>query len=195
MNNIMSRWQLLTLTLFLTVGISSGATAAATPAQSTPKARYPQQLQIAQGEQDIVGIASNNENFSTLVKAVQAADLAETLQGEGPFTVFAPTNEAFAKLPDGIVEFLLQPENKDLLVDVLSYHVVPGEVMSNQLETGTVDSLNGGLSVAISGNSVIVNNASVIQPDVEASNGVIHAVNRVLLPEGLAETIQNRMKQ
>ncbi|MFB6276472.1 MAG: fasciclin domain-containing protein [Halothece sp.] len=191
----MSRWQLLTLTLFLTVGISSGAAAAATPAQSTPKARYPQQLQIAQGEQDIVGIASNNENFSTLVKAVQAADLAETLQGEGPFTVFAPTNEAFAKLPDGIVEFLLQPENKDLLVDVLSYHVVPGEVMSNQLETGTVDSLNGGLSVAISGNSVIVNNASVIQPDVEASNGVIHAVNRVLLPEGLAETIQNRMKQ
>lgn len=195
MNNIMSRWQLLTLTLFLTVGISSGAAAAATPAQSTPKARSPQQLQIAQGEQDIVGIASNNENFSTLVKAVQAADLAETLQGEGPFTVFAPTNEAFAKLPDGIVEFLLQPENKDLLVDVLSYHVVPGEVMSNQLETGTVDSLNGGLSVAISGNSVIVNNASVIQPDVEASNGVIHAVNRVLLPEGLAETIQNRMKQ
>jgi uncharacterized surface protein with fasciclin (FAS1) repeats len=195
MNNIMSRWQLLTLTLFLTVGISSGAAAAATPAQSTPKARSPQQLQIAQGEQDIVGIASNNENFSTLVKAVQAADLAETLQGEGPFTVFAPTNEAFAKLPDGIVEFLLQPENKDLLVDVLSYHVVPGEVMSNQLETGTVDSLNGGLSVAISGNSVIVNNASVIQPDVEASNGVIHAVNRVLLPEGLAETIQSRMNQ
>lgn len=191
----MSRWQLLTLTLFLTVGISSGAAAAATPAQSTPKARSPQQLQIAQGEQDIVGIASNNENFSTLVKAVQAADLAETLQGEGPFTVFAPTNEAFAKLPDGIVEFLLQPENKDLLVDVLSYHVVPGEVMSNQLETGTVDSLNGGLSVAISGNSVIVNNASVIQPDVEASNGVIHAVNRVLLPEGLAETIQSRMNQ
>lgn len=195
MNNIMSRWQLLTLTLFLTVGISSGAAAAATPAQSTPKARSPQQLQIAQGEQNIVGIASNNENFSTLVKAVQAADLAGTLQGEGPFTVFAPTNEAFAKLPDGIVEFLLQPENKDLLVDVLSYHVVPGEVMSNQLETGTVDSLNGGLSVAISGNSVIVNNASVIQPDVEASNGVIHAVNRVLLPEGLAETIQSRMNQ
>ncbi|PSO47594.1 MAG: fasciclin [Cyanobacteria bacterium SW_9_44_58] len=193
MNNTVSRWQFFTATLLLTVGINSSAIAEPTPGHSTPQTRSPQQLQIAQGEKDIVGIASNNENFSTLVKAVQAADLAETLKGEGPFTVFAPTNEAFAKLPDKMVEFLLQPENKDLLVDVLSYHVVPSNVTSDQLETGTVDSLNGGISVAISGNSVIVNNASVVQPDIEASNGIIHAVNRVLLPEGLAETIQTRM--
>lgn len=194
MSNKMSRWQLLTLTLALTVGIVSSAAAEPISANSTQSTRSLQQWQIAQAEQDIVGIASNNDNFSTLVQAVQAADLVETLKGEGPFTVFAPTNEAFAKLPDGLVEFLLKPDNQDLLVDVLTYHVVSGKVTSDQLETGTVESLNGGISVAISGNSVIVNNGSVIQPDIEASNGVIHAVNRVLLPEGLAETIQSRMK-
>jgi len=154
-----------------------------------------QKLKTGQGEKDIVDIASSNENLSTLAQAVQAADLAETLKGDGPFTIFAPTNEAFAKLPNGFVEFLLQPKNKDLLVDVLTYHVVPSRVTSDQLETGKVESLNSGIAVAVSGNRVIVNDASVIQPDVQASNGVIHTVNRVLLPEGLTETIQSRMNQ
>jgi len=150
-------------------------------------------LKTGQEEKDIVGIASSNENLSTLAQAVQAADLAETLEGDGPFTIFAPTNESFAQLPNGFVEFLLQPENKDLLVDVLTYHVIPSRVTSDQLETGTVESLNSGIAVAVSGNRVIVNNASVMQPDVQASNGVIHTVNRVLLPEGLMETIETRM--
>ncbi|AFZ49561.1 fasciclin domain-containing protein [Dactylococcopsis salina] len=178
-----------TLLFAISIGITPSAIASETARETTS----PAQTQIAQSEADIVSIASSNENFSTLVQAVQAADLVETLQGEGPFTVFAPTNDAFAMLPDDIVEFLLQPENKDLLVDVLTYHVVSGNVTSNQLSTGTVESLGGGLSVAVSQNGVIINNASVIQADVEASNGVIHAVNRVLLPEGFTAKLGNRM--
>jgi uncharacterized surface protein with fasciclin (FAS1) repeats len=160
-----------------------------------PSSTKPNESAQVQESKDIVSIASNTEQFSTLVQAVQAADLVETLQGEGPFTVFAPTNQAFAKLPEDLVEFLLQPENQDLLADVLTYHVVSGDVTSDQLETGTVETLGGGLAITVSGNKVIVNNASVIQADLEASNGVIHVVNRVLLPEGLAETIQSRMSQ
>ena len=178
-----------TLLFAISIGITPSAIASETARETTS----PAQTQIAQNEADIVSIASSNENFSTLVQAVQAADLVETLQGEGPFTVFAPTNDAFAMLPDDIVEFLLQPENKDLLVDVLTYHVVSGNVTSNQLSTGTVESLGGGLSLAVSQNGVIINNASVIQADVEASNGVIHAVNRVLLPEGFTAKLGNRM--
>ncbi len=181
--------KLLSVSLFFALSGNPSAIAAPEPRQTS--SNHP--FQQAQGSQNIVGIASSNENFSTLVKAVQAAGLVETLQQDGPFTVFAPTNQAFAMLPDEVVQFLLKPENRDLLVDVLTYHVVPGAVTSNQLQTGTVDSLNGGISVAVSGPSVIVNNASVIQPDVQASNGVIHAVNRVLLPEGLLEKISNRM--
>lgn len=189
MTNQLFLGKLLSVSLFFTLSVTPSAIAA----PETQETKTQPQLQLAQGQETIVGVASGNDNFSTLVKAVQAADLAGTLQQDGPFTVFAPTNEAFAMLPDDVVQFLLQPENKDLLVDVLTYHVVSGKVTSDQLETGTVDSLGGGLSIAVSGSSVIVNNASVIQPDVEASNGVIHAVNRVLIPEGLLEKISNRM--
>jgi len=194
MTNKISRWQPLTLTLLLTLGISLTANAETLSSSAHREASSSKQLQLAQTEEDIVSIASSNDDFSTLVQAVQAADLVETLQGEGPFTVFAPTNEAFAQLPEDSVEFLLQPENKDLLVDVLTYHVVPGNVTSDQLETGMVEALNGELSVEVSEDRVSVNDASVIQADVEASNGVIHAVNQVLLPEGIVETIQSRME-
>ncbi|NBD15422.1 MAG: fasciclin domain-containing protein [Cyanobacteria bacterium] len=194
MTNKVSPWQPLTLSLLLTLGISTTVNAETLSSSSQRNANSSQQIQLAQAEENIVSIASNNENFSTLVQAVQAADLVETLQGEGPFTVFAPTNEAFAQLPDGLVEFLLQPENKDLLTDLLTYHVVSGNVTSDQLETGTVEALNGELMIDVSEESVSVNDANVIQADVEASNGVIHAVNQVLIPEGLAETIQSRME-
>lgn len=193
LNKQISFWQPLTLAFLVTLGITGTAHAKPVPSQTRQAVASAQAQQLTQAEENIVSIASGNDNFSTLVQAVQAADLVETLQEEGPFTVFAPTNQAFAKLPDGVVDFLLQPENKDLLVDVLTYHVVAGEVTSDQLETGTVDTLGGGVSVAISGSQVIVNNGSVIQPDIEASNGVIHAVNRVLLPEGFTETLQSRM--
>ena len=133
---------------------------------------------------DIVDTAVAAENFSTLVAAVEAAGLVETLKGDGPFTVFAPTDEAFAALPAGTVENLLKPENKDQLIAVLTYHVVPGKVMSSdiagkQLEAKTVQ----GESVEIDATSgVTIDGASVIAADVEASNGVIHVIDKVILP-------------
>ena len=133
---------------------------------------------------DIVDTAVAAENFSTLVAAVEAAGLVETLKGDGPFTVFAPTDEAFAALPAGTVENLLKPENKDQLIAVLTYHVVPGKVMSSdiagkQLEAKTVQ----GDSVEIDATSgVTIDGASVIAADVEASNGVIHVIDKVILP-------------
>jgi len=152
-------------------------------------------LQIAQTPGTIVDVASGNDNFDTLVAAVQAADLVDALSSEGPFTVFAPTDEAFAQLPDGVLDALLEPENQDLLTEVLLYHVVPDEVTSDELESGGLDTLNGGLAIAVEPDRVIVNNASVIQPDVDASNGVIHAINRVLVPPATLAELQSRMAE
>ncbi|WP_299677797.1 fasciclin domain-containing protein [uncultured Roseobacter sp.] len=133
---------------------------------------------------DIVDTAANAGSFSTLVAAVEAADLVDTLKGEGPFTVFAPTDEAFAALPEGTVESLLQPENKDQLIAILTYHVVPGKVMSTDLSDGmSATTVQGGdLTVDLS-DGVKINEASVTSADVEASNGVIHVVDTVILPE------------
>ncbi len=133
---------------------------------------------------DIVEIASSNAQFSTLVAAVSAAGLVETLQGPGPFTVFAPTDAAFAALPAGTVENLLKPENKDQLVSILTYHVVPGAVTSDQL-AGTrqdVATVQGGTVHVDGRNGVRVNRSNVTQADIIASNGVIHVIDRVLLP-------------
>mgnify|MGYP005858478191 CR=1 FL=1 len=140
----------------------------------------------ASGQPDIVDIAASNDQFSTLVAAVQAADLVETLKGDGPFTVFAPTNAAFEKLPDGTVESLLKPGNKDQLVKILTYHVVPGAVTSDQLigQRASVATVQG-QEVHVDGTSggVTVGNATVTQPDIMASNGVIHVIDTVLLPQ------------
>lgn len=136
-------------------------------------------------EADIVDTAAAAGSFTTLVAAVEAAGLVDTLKGEGPFTVFAPTDEAFAALPDGTVDSLLQPENRDQLVAVLTYHVVPGAVMSSdiagqQLEVATVN----GAEVAIDAtDGVTVDGATVITPDIVASNGVIHVIDAVILPQ------------
>jgi len=141
----------------------------------------------------IVELASGNESFNTLTQAVQAAGLTDTLSGQGPYTVFAPTDEAFSQLPDGALEYLLQPENRDLLRQVLTYHVVPGEVTASEITSGPVEALGGGLAVRVAEDRIIVNNASVIQPNVQASNGVVHAVNRVLLPETLQQTLASQL--
>ncbi|NGN97026.1 fasciclin domain-containing protein [Grimontia sp. S25] len=135
-------------------------------------------------KKDIVAVAAGNSDFSTLVAAVKAAGLVETLQGDGPFTVFAPTNEAFAKLPAGTVESLLEPENKDKLVAILTYHVVPGKVMAADVagltEAGTVQ----GAKIAIDTSSgVKVDNANVVATDIKASNGVIHVIDNVIIPQ------------
>lgn len=145
------------------------------------------------GEMTIVDIASQQDSLSTLVQALQSAGLADTLASEGPYTVFAPSDDAFAMLPEGALDFLLQPENQDLLQRVLTYHVVPQEVTSNQLSTGKVESLSGGLAVRVSDSGVVVNNASVTAADVQASNGVVHVVNRVLLPEPLQQELASRL--
>jgi uncharacterized surface protein with fasciclin (FAS1) repeats len=133
---------------------------------------------------DIVDTAAANDQFSTLVAAVKAADLVGTLKGDGPFTVFAPTNEAFAKLPAGTVEDLLKPKNKDKLVAVLTYHVVPGKVMSSdlagkELSTATVQGSNVDIDAT---DGVKVDNATVIAADIETDNGVIHVIDTVILP-------------
>ena len=134
---------------------------------------------------DIVDIAAGNESFSTLVAAVSAAGLVETLQSEGPFTVFAPTNEAFAALPEGTVESLLLPENKDQLVAVLTYHVVPGAVTSDQLigQKLSVATVQGDtVDIDATGGGVMVDGANVVTPDIMATNGVIHVIDAVILP-------------
>ncbi len=136
--------------------------------------------------QTIVEIAAGNSSFSTLVKAVQAAELAETLSGKGPFTVFAPTNKAFAALPKGTLEKLLKPENRELLRKVLTYHVVSGDLMAKDLRSGRVATVEGStVTVRVRHGSVRVNNANVVKADIDATNGVIHAIDRVLLPKGL----------
>jgi uncharacterized surface protein with fasciclin (FAS1) repeats len=134
---------------------------------------------------DIVDTAVEAGSFETLVAAVQAADLVETLKGEGPFTVFAPTDEAFAALPEGTVENLLMPENKDQLTAILTYHVVPGKVMSTDLSDDMEAETVQGSTVTIDlDNGVMVENATVTTADIEASNGVIHVIDTVILPEG-----------
>ena len=132
---------------------------------------------------DIVAVASNAGSFNTLVAAVKAAGLVETLQGTGPFTVFAPTDEAFAKLPAGTVEALLKPENKQKLITILTYHVVPGKVMAADVKTMKAKTVNGQeLSLNVSNGKVTVNGANVVSADVAASNGVIHVIDSVVLP-------------
>ena len=144
---------------------------------------------MAPAAKNIVETAAGNPDFSTLVSAVQAAGLVETLSGPGPFTVFAPTNEAFAKLPAGTVENLLKPANKDQLTGVLTYHVVPGKVMAADVKPGKVKTVNGAdITVSVEGGKVFLiggtpgNKVEVTTTDIETSNGVIHVINGVLLP-------------
>lgn len=161
------------IALFL-VGLMSAC------AQTADEAQAPQAPQA-----DIVDTAISAGQFNTLVAAVQAADLVDTLKSPGPFTVFAPTDEAFAKLPEGTVEGLLKPENKDKLVAVLTYHVIPGEVFSKdiagkKLEVATVQGST--VDIDATGSGVKIDGANVVAADVDASNGVIHVIDSVILP-------------
>jgi uncharacterized surface protein with fasciclin (FAS1) repeats len=136
----------------------------------------------AAADSTVVEIAAGNADFSTLVAAVQAAGLAETLSGKGPFTVFAPTNEAFAKLPEGTVEDLLKPENKEKLTGILTYHVIPGKVMFADVKAGKVKTVQGGeLEIAVK-DGVTVNGSKVVKTDIVGKNGVIHVIDTVVLP-------------
>jgi uncharacterized surface protein with fasciclin (FAS1) repeats len=137
-------------------------------------------------DKNIVELAAGTESLSTLVTAVKAAGLVETLSGNGPFTVFAPTNEAFEALPEGTLESLLKPENKDQLVAVLTYHVISAKVMSTDLKEGQKAKTVQGEEVTISlKNGASVNGAKVATADIEASNGVVHVIDKVILPPSM----------
>ena len=163
MNSIVSKFTLLFVALFFAVG---------------PVAANDDDDKVAQ-DKDIVEVAVEAGMFNTLAAALEAGGLIETLKGDGPFTVFAPTDDAFAKLPKGTVEDLLKPENKDKLVAILTYHVVPGKVMAGDLLSVTgAETVNGqkapiGLTIA---------GANIVKTDIEASNGVIHVVDTVMIP-------------
>jgi uncharacterized surface protein with fasciclin (FAS1) repeats len=158
---------------------SSPATAEATP---PPAAESPATAET------ITEIVAGNPEFSTLLAAVEAAGLAETLSGDGPFTVFAPTDAAFAELPEGTLDTLLLPENQDQLAAILTYHVVPAEVMAADVQAGEVPTVNSApFTVTLDGLAVAItdgqgNQANVIETDVDASNGVVHVIDAVLLP-------------
>lgn len=139
----------------------------------------------AEGEMDIVDTAVAAGDFNTLAAALTAAGLIDTLKGTGPFTVFAPTDAAFAKLPAGTVENLLKPENRDQLTAILTYHVVPGAVKSEQvIKMQEATSVNGqSIDISLSGTKVMVDGATVTAADILASNGVIHVIDSVILPE------------
>lgn len=144
-------------------------------------------------KKDIVDIAASNDDFTTLVAAVQAAGLVDTLKGDGPFTVFAPTNEAFAKLPEGTVDSLLLPENKDKLIAILTYHVVPGKVLAaDVVELNSAKTVQGGeIAIKADTDGVSVDNAKVVATDITASNGVIHVIDEVIIPQEKDHTAQN----
>ena len=141
---------------------------------------------VAADKKDIVDTAAGADNFKTLVAAVKAAGLVDTLKGDGPFTVLAPTDEAFAKLPAGTVESLLKPENKDKLVAILTYHVIPGKAMKAdvaKLDGQSVKTVQGSpVKVAVGEGGVTINNAKVVATDIECTNGVIHVIDTVILP-------------
>lgn len=144
----------------------------------------PHAMSHGKDKKDIVDTAVGAGQFTTLVAAVKAAGLVDTLKGEGPFTVFAPTDDAFAKLPAGTLDSLLKPENKEKLVTILTYHVIPGKVMSTDIAGKTTDvkTVEGSILKVDATDGVQVDNATVVKPDIMASNGVIHVIDTVLIP-------------
>ncbi|MEZ6119127.1 MAG: fasciclin domain-containing protein [Pirellulaceae bacterium] len=152
--------------------------------KSCPNAQTTLHVSVNVPAKDIVDTAVSAGSFETLVAAVKAAGLVETLKGKGPFTVFAPTDEAFAKLPDGVVANLLKPENKDQLVSILTYHVVPGKVLANEVvKLDMVKTVNGKeATIAVTDGQAKINDAKIVATDIEASNGVVHVIDRIIMP-------------
>jgi len=180
--------------LFAVAAVSAFALAACSPAETVTTepavaeevVAEPVSEEVVVAPTTIVDVAAGNPDFSTLVAAITAAGLGETLAGEGPFTVFAPTNAAFAALPAGTLDSLLLPENKDQLTAILTYHVVPGTVMAADLPAAATDvaTVNGAaVSVVAAPEGATINGAKITAADVPASNGVIHVIDTVLLPK------------
>ncbi len=170
--------------LFLS-GCSDSSDEATAPETTAAPSAMASEPAMTEEPGTIVEVAAANPDFETLVAAVTAAGLAETLSGEGPFTVFAPTDEAFDALPEGVLDALLLPENKDALTSILTYHVVSGEVMAADVTAGDVETVEGSTIAITTDDGVKVNDANVIATDVDASNGVIHVIDAVLVPESV----------
>jgi uncharacterized surface protein with fasciclin (FAS1) repeats len=175
--------------LFLAAcGDDDEATSSSTSSSPTAEATPPPVADSPASTETITEVVAGNPEFSTLLAAVEAAGLTETLSGNGPFTVFAPTDAAFAELPAETLDTLLQPANKDQLAAILTYHVVPAEVMAADVQAGEVPTVNSApFTVALDGQAVEItdgqgNQANVIETDIEAANGVIHVIDAVLLP-------------
>jgi uncharacterized surface protein with fasciclin (FAS1) repeats len=169
-------------TLTLSACSSSSTETSDTPAATTAAAEPTAASTAPEAAGTIVDVASANAEFSTLVAAVKAAGLVETLSGTGPFTVFAPTNEAFAALPAGLVDKLLLPANKEALTKILTYHVLPAKVMAADVAAGKVKTVEGSEITIATDGGVKVDKANVTATDVAASNGVIHVIDQVLVP-------------
>ena len=168
------------LTIALTaLGLTAGSTAMASScsASSTTTAK-------SSAPSTVVSVAASSDQFKTLVAAITAAGLADELQADGPYTVFAPTDAAFAKLPAGTVDNLLKPENKDQLIAVLKYHVLSGKVMAADVKTMKATTVQGqDVQLKVNDSGVFVDNAKVVQTDLVADNGVIHVIDTVILPK------------
>jgi uncharacterized surface protein with fasciclin (FAS1) repeats len=168
---------------FTSCGGGESKTADTQETDNTAEEMAVEEVPVEEESKDIVALAIDTDALSTLVAAVKAAGLVETLQGEGPFTVFAPTNEAFEALPEGTLDDLLKPENKEKLASILTYHVVAGKVMSTDLSDGMKAATVNGAEVTITTtDGAKVNGANVVSADVEASNGVVHVIDAVILP-------------
>ncbi|MEH2229654.1 MAG: fasciclin domain-containing protein [Nostoc sp.] len=193
-------------TLFNIIGIGSlvALSACAQPVAETPTATVPSTTVppvtptptatiATQNLAELAKSAASQGQFKTLIQAVQAAGLTEQLAAPGPYTVFAPTDAAFSALPKATLDQLLQPANKQQLVKLLSYHVIPGGITSQQLTSGEVKTVEGSpvkITVDRASNSITVNNAKVSQPDIPASNGIVHVVDQVLLPPDLSASLK-----
>ncbi len=195
----MSRnWSSQVCTLALVYGIASfafaqeicPASARCTGTQTVAVSHVASSSAAIADEKDIVDTAVGAGSFKTLVAAVKAAELVDVLKSKGPFTVFAPTDEAFAKLPKGTIEMLLKPENKGKLIQILTYHVVPGRVdASNVVKLNSAASVAGpAISIVTKDNAVMVDNANVVKTDISCSNGLIHVIDSVILPRDIVDT-------
>lgn len=168
----------------LTITVAALGMAASTPAWAGSCSASSTTASKSSDSATVVSLAASSDQFKTLVAAITAADLVEVLQAEGPYTVFAPTDEAFAKLPAGTVENLLKPENKDQLIAVLKYHVVPGRVMAADVKTMKATTVQGqDVQLKVNDSGVYVDNAKVVQTDLIAGNGVVHVIDTVILPK------------
>ncbi len=178
---------LLALILLFIFGCGQGPKQASEPTDSVNADSIDEEIEtaIAEASKDITEIAGETALLSTLIKAVRAGDLLDTLKGEGPFTVFAPTNQAFSSLPEGTLDDLLKPENKDQLIKILTYHVISGKLMSTDLSDGmTAETINTSRITVSTEGGVKINNANILSSDIEAVNGVVHMIDAVIMPPG-----------